>query len=354
MLTTFKWIRKNLPDTDVLALIFSLLFAVLLFALAWNLLKPVFASVVIAYLLHWLVVQLERYKIPHSIAVISVFSLFMGLVVVSLLGLLPLLWRQLTNLFNQLPMMIERGQALLTSLPVRYPDYISVAQIQSVLSEAKVGFAKVGQVALSLSLASLPGLVTLSIYLILVPLLVYFFMMDRVAISKWFTRFLPKRRKLLTQVWEEVREQIGNYVRGKVVEIIIVSIVCYIVFLLMHLPYAILLAALLGLSVIIPYIGAVLVTIPILIIACLQWGWSSHLAYFVLVYALIIAIDANILVPLLFSEVVDLHPVAIILAVLIFGSLWGFWGVFFAIPLASLVKAILNAIPGQKRVARSS
>ena len=51
------------------------------------------------------------------------------------------------------------------------------------------------------------------------------------------------------------------------------------------------------------------------------------------------------LVPLLFSEVVDLHPVAIIVAVLVFGGLWGFWGVFFAIPLATLVQAVLKAWP---------
>jgi len=57
------------------------------------------------------------------------------------------------------------------------------------------------------------------------------------------------------------------------------------------------------------------------------------------------ALDGNILVPLLFSEVVNLHPVAIILSILIFGGLWGFWGVFFAIPLGTLVNALLIAWP---------
>jgi len=56
-------------------------------------------------------------------------------------------------------------------------------------------------------------------------------------------------------------------------------------------------------------------------------------------------LDGNVLVPLLFSEAVNLHPVAIIVAVLFFGGLWGFWGVFFAIPLATLVKAVFNAWP---------
>jgi len=63
------------------------------------------------------------------------------------------------------------------------------------------------------------------------------------------------------------------------------------------------------------------------------------------IYVTIHVLDGNILVPILFSEAVNLHPVAIIVAVLVFGGIWGFWGIFFAIPLATLVKALLNAWP---------
>ena len=76
-----------------------------------------------------------------------------------------------------------------------------------------------------------------------------------------------------------------------------------------------------------------------------QWGWGTDFFYLLGVYAIIQALDGNVLVPLLFSEAVNLHPVAIILAVLAFGGVWGFWGVFFAIPLATLVKAVLYAWP---------
>ena len=64
-----------------------------------------------------------------------------------------------------------------------------------------------------------------------------------------------------------------------------------------------------------------------------------------LAYGIIQFLDGNLLVPLLFSEVVNLHPVAIIASVLFFGGIWGIWGVFFAIPLATLVNAIINAWP---------
>lgn len=71
------------------------------------------------------------------------------------------------------------------------------------------------------------------------------------------------------------------------------------------------------------------------------------MAWVLICYLIIQILDGNLLVPLLFSEAVSLNPVYIIAAVLVFGGLWGFWGVFFAIPLASLVKAVLVALSSQ-------
>jgi putative permease len=91
--------------------------------------------------------------------------------------------------------------------------------------------------------------------------------------------------------------------------------------------------------------SALVVTIPVLMVGFFQWGWGAVFMWLAIVYGVILFIDGYLLVPVLFSEAVNLHPLAIILAVLVFGGLWGFWGVFFAIPLATLIKAIYNAWP---------
>jgi putative permease len=109
-----------------------------------------------------------------------------------------------------------------------------------------------------------------------------------------------------------------------------------------------LLSLLVGISVIVPYVGATVVTIPVALVAFSQWGVTSEFGYLMLAYAFIQFLDGNLLVPLLFSEVVNLHPVAIIVAVVFFGSLWGIWGVFFAIPLATLIQAIIKAWPSHE------
>jgi putative permease len=164
-------------------------------------------------------------------------------------------------------------------------------------------------------------------------------------IISWLANFLPEERRLLRTVWLELDIKIASYVRGKVIEVLIIWVASYIAFALMGLNFAMLLSLAVGLSVIIPYVGATVVTIPVALIAFFQWGFSSEFGWLMAVYAFIQFIDGNLLVPLLFSEVVNLHPVAIIVAVVFFGSLWGVWGVFFAIPLATLVQAILKAWP---------
>jgi putative permease len=258
---------------------------------------------------------------------------------------MPLLSRQISQLFQELPRMMTQGQDLLMQLPQRYPNIISAEQVDGLMNAIRTGVRDFGQELLSYSLSSIPAIITLLVYLVLVPLLVFFFLKDKVLIINWFIAFLPPERPVAVQVWNEMDAQIGNYIRGKVYEIFVVSIATYLAFAIMHMNYAFLLAVLVGLSVIIPYIGAVVVTVPVIIVAYFQFGFGSDFVWLLSIYGIVQAIDGNILVPLLFSEAVNLHPVAIIVAVLIFGGLWGFWGIFFAIPLATLVKALLMAWP---------
>jgi putative permease len=180
---------------------------------------------------------------------------------------------------------------------------------------------------------------------VLVPLLVLFMLKDKDQLLLFMGSLLPEERSVMRTIWSEMDMQFTNYVRGKAIEILIVGTVSYIAFLLLGVNYAALLALLVGLSVLIPYIGATVVTVPVLLVGYMQWGFSSEFFWLFGVYGVIQFLDGNVLIPVLFSEVVNLHPVFIIIAVLLFGGIWGFWGVFFAIPLATLVKAVFNSWP---------
>ncbi len=340
-----RWFTRYFSDPEAVILAVIIAFALFVLYTAGYMLAPVFAGLVIAYLLEGLVSRLSGMKVPHVWAVSLVFLLFMGALVILLLFMLPLLIRQLTNMFTEMPNTLGQMQSLLLQLPERYPDYFTVEQITQFIGQFKTSSIQFGQRILSFSIASIPALITMVVYLVLVPLLVFFFLLDRDKLTGWVVGFLPSKTRLMGEIWQEVDYQLGNYVRGKFIEIVIVGIAAYIPFVLMGLPYSFLLAVLVGLSVLIPFIGVTIITIPVEIIAFLHWGWSPEFAWLTVIYAMICLLDANLLVPVLFSEAVNLHPVAIIIAILFFGGLWGFWGVFFAIPLATLVQAMMLAWP---------
>jgi putative permease len=340
-----NWFRRYFSDPQVVFLAVALILGFAVVLTMGRMLAPVLASIVIAYLLEGLVAFLQRLGWPRLASVLLVYVLFVVFVSLVVFGVLPLVSRQVTDLFQQLPSMISHGQTSLMRLPGAYPEIITEEQIQELILAIRIEIAKFGQQVLSWSLASVFGFITVLVYLILMPLLVFFFLKDRDLIIDWIKRYLPQHRRIAGTVWRDVDRQISNYVRGKFWEILIVWGVTYAAFTLFGLKYAMLLSLLVGLSVIVPYIGAAVVTVPVMLIAWFQWGWTSQFAWLMTTYFIIQALDGNVLVPLLFSEVVNLHPVAIIVAILVFGGLWGFWGVFFAIPLATLVQAILTAWP---------
>ena len=172
-----NWFQRYFANAEVGIFWLFLIFILAAFFFFSSMLAPVLVSIVVAYLLQWFVAGLERYRVPHALAVVLVYAGFIGLVIIGLVGLLPLLWRQLSNLFNELPNTVGRGQAFLMALPKRYPDYISGVQLQQLLAAAHSEFARLGQVILSASVASIPSIIAVVVYLVLVPLLVYFFLM---------------------------------------------------------------------------------------------------------------------------------------------------------------------------------
>ncbi len=340
-----NWIHRYFSDEEAVLLVVFLIGALVIMVTMGSILAPMMAGVVIAFLLQGLVLKLKSFGLPHVVAVTITFLLLVGFIVVSLIWILPVIWNQIRALIAELPRMLTQSQQLLLLLPEKYPNLISESQVQEVLELARKELGTVGQTLLTFSLANAPLIVAALIYLVLVPILVFFFLKDAQALQQSLSSLLPHRRPVMTKIWTEMNLQIANYVRGKVIEIFIVGVTTYVCFALLDVNYALLLGVAVGLSVIIPYIGAAVVTIPVALIGYFQWGWSNEFYYLMAAYTVIQALDGNVLVPLLFSEAVNLHPIAIILSVLVFGGLWGFWGVFFAIPLATLIKAIVSAWP---------
>jgi len=337
--------HKYFSDEEAVILALLLIAATLGVIYFGAMLAPFLAALIVAFILQGIVAVLTQRGIPEWLAISAVFVLFLGILTAFLLGLMPLIWSQVMALAAEMPRIFTKSREYLDYLPEAYPSFVSQQSINNLYQEVASEAAALTQWLVSFSISSIPQLMAVLIYMVLLPILVFFFLKDRRVLLAGVSRLLPSRRPLMDRIWREVMQQCANYVRGKALEIFVVGTATYICFKVMGVPYSALLALLVGISVLIPYIGAAVVTIPVAMIALFEFGWSSDFIWVMVVYGIIQALDGNVLVPILFSEVNNLHPVVIILAVLFFGGVWGFWGVFFAIPLATVLKAVFNAWP---------
>tara|TARA_B100000941_G_C28461662_1_gene531113 strand:- start:265 stop:1332 length:1068 start_codon:yes stop_codon:yes gene_type:complete len=347
MLKFFKdWYNTHLTDPNQVALALLILFITLITYILLATVVPILVAIILAYMLEGIVKSVsERYKLQRTTAVLSIYISFLILSFMIIIILVPLMLNQITLFIKSLPSMLERGKDLLLSSGNSQFSLFSQSQISEILSVINSEITMLGSSIISFSLSSAGSLIETIVYIIIVPIIIFFLLYDKESINNWFKKFFPEKLDLSRKAYIELDLKLGNYIRCKLIEIIIVWIASTFFFAILGLNYSLLLGFLCGVSVIIPYVGAIGVTIPIMIVAFFQWGTSSDFWYIIIAHTLIQIIDGNVVVPLLFSDAVNLHPLAILISILFFGTVWGIWGVFFAIPLAVLFNTLLNIWP---------
>jgi putative permease len=338
----FRKIFSN-EETLVFGMLLTAAFLILFFL--GNILTPFLISIIFAYLLVGMQKRLEDYGLNSTIALIVTFSFFLLLGIALMVWLGPLVYQQLQSLILEIPKWVSAFMIFAQNVPEKYPDLVSSDQITAFLQSLSGQITAISQDFLKASIAGIQNTVTIAINLILLPILVFFFLFDRESIISDFLNILPRERAMLKKVWVEMDGQLSNYARGKAIEIVIVGSAAAIIFMYFGLEYIALLSVLVGFSVLIPFLGAFIVTLPVAAVGLLQFGLSFDFWLLMGAYLVLQILDGYLLVPILFSDAVKLHPVVIMLAVFVFGGMFGFWGVFFAIPIATLIKAIWNSWP---------
>ena len=339
--------RKIFPTEESLAFALLLVLSVFILAILGSTLSPFIVSVIFAYLLVGLNNRITNFGLSERLSLFITFSIFMVAGLALLIWLAPILYQQLQSIITELPKWFSQLRVFISDLPNRYPDIVTTDQIASFLDNVSAQLLAVSQNFLRISILGIQNTLSLAIMLVLLPILVYFMLFDRKELINSFLAILPNNKNMLKKIWDEMDIQLSNYVRGKAFEILIVGIASAILFWSFGLKYTALLSVLVGLSVLIPYIGAFAVTVPVAVVAYLQFGLGYDFMLLLGLYIVLQVLDGNWLVPMLFSNAVKMHPVTIILAVFVFGGLFGFWGVFFAIPMATFLKAIVNAWPSE-------
>ena len=340
-----SFLKKIFSNEETIVFSFVILCAFLMMTFFGSVLTPFLISIVVAYLLVGVQKKIESFNISSKWALVITFAIFIVTGAAMLLWLLPILYTQLQAFVLDIPELFNNFLEFVSTLPAKFPELVTSEQITVFFQAVSSELSSITQNIVKSSIAGIQSTITILLYIILFPILVFFFLFDRKNIMDGLSKLVPGNREMFSNIWTEMDMQLSNYVRGKTTEIFVVGLSAAIIFSLVGLKYSALLSVLVGLSVVIPYVGAFLVTVPVVIVGLLQFGLTSEFYILITLYLLLQILDGNLLVPIIFSDAVKLHPVAIILAVFIFGSMFGFWGVFFAIPMATFIKAVWNAWP---------
>ena len=340
-----SFLKKIFRNEETIVFSFVILCAFLMMTFFGSVLTPFLISIVVAYLLVGVQKKIESFNISSKWALVITFAIFIVTGAAMLVWLLPILYTQLQAFVLDVPELFNNFLEFVSTLPAKFPELVTSEQITVFFQAVSSELSSITQNIVKSSIAGIQSTITILLYIILFPILVFFFLFDRKNIMDGLSKLVPGNREMFSNIWTEMDMQLSNYVRGKTTEIFVVGLCAAIIFSLVGLKYSALLSVLVGLSVVIPYVGAFLVTVPVVIVGLLQFGLTSEFYILITLYLLLQILDGNLLVPIIFSDAVKLHPVAIILAVFIFGSMFGFWGVFFAIPMATFIKAVWNAWP---------
>lgn len=300
-------------------------------------------SLVCAYLLkrpHQFLVKLGMRDIPACSLLVSIFFI---LILFLLLGVIPPMVTQAYNFLSNLPDILATNQESITIFIDNISAKVPKSTINDLIISAKQYLTVKSTDGVLFIINLLPITFEILLYFILVPIMLFFLLKDGSDFSKYYSSIAPKSAKSIKKFWIELDNRLGSYLQGKIIEMLIVGGVSALTYSLFNLEFSLLLSGLMAISVLIPVLGAVIATIPLAFISLWQFGSSSHeLIYLLLAHGLILIADGNILVPILFSEKLCLHPLVILIGIIFFGAIMGFWGLFFAIPLIIVISLFLD------------
>ena len=336
--------RNYFYEEEQFAALFLLIIAGILLYFIGSTITPIFVSILIAYLLNGVMNFFEGKNYSKKTAFYFSFTIFLVFYLIVLVSL-PYVTGQIASLINELPAIVAFVQNLFDNLIIRYPNFFTTEQVEEIFASSTSFIPSIAEQVLIQLNTGFSAIMNALIFLILTPILVFFFLKDKSEMLSYVTYFLPNKRILLSQIWSDLNTQLFGYVRGKALEMIIVGSVTTLAFLILGVNYSVILGILVGMSVLIPLFGAILVTIPVVAIGLFQWGLDTPFFIFLFIYLLIQILDGNVLFPLLMGNEVNLHPVLIILAILVFGGIWGFWGLLLAVPIATLIRAVFKVWP---------
>ncbi|HUG14909.1 MAG TPA: AI-2E family transporter [Thermomicrobiales bacterium] len=323
-------------------------FAILALVKMAHVLLLLFISVLFAAALAGPTARMERLKIPRSVSAVLIYLATLG--AVTMLGwfIIPPLIGQFTALIDQGPEHVERYDQLRERYEDLRQDVPALKPFDEQFSEAServVNAIGDGLFDLPLRLFAL-FLDALAVFFVSILILTNRERLLAVVLSVTHPNNRDRTEDVLRKIWRRV----GLYLRAKAIVMAIVATITYLVLMLIGVPFALLLAILVGLGQLVPRVGPWIARIPLLGIAAIE-GWTTLLLVFVS-SVVIENLKGYVISPFVEGDQLDIHPLLVFVSVLVGGALLGPAGAFIAVPAAAIVQVLFEEVILPWRVAQ--
>lgn len=305
-------------------------------------LTPFLISVIIAYLLNPMVGKLHKKGVPRGVSVVIIYVLFFLLMTAALVNTIPMFVDQVREFGEHLPELMARVDSWIDGFNEDKKRLLPEAVRKAVDSNLNGLETRVTAWVSGILEAAGSTLEWLAVSFT-IPFLVFYMLKDLKVLERAVIAFFPKQNRMeIIRLIRSVDEALGNYIRGQLTVAAAVGVLAYVGLILVGMPYALLLALIVAVTNIIPYIGPFIGAAPAVLLA---FTVSPLMALKVTAVNLVIQqLEGNVLSPLLIGRSLKLHPMLIIFALLLGGEIFGVVGLILAIPVVAVGKVILQHV----------
>lgn len=326
----------------------SILIVVFLITAALYYMKVVFVpllfSIIFAVMLYPFCLRFEKLGFSKGLA--SFVAVFITTIFLILLAYL--IFRQLSIFLQQIPQLSEKTNKIIENIQQYASQNLRVKKT-SFADNLQQQVNELPNRAAGIVANALPFISGLLIEIFLIPLYVFFLLYYRHFFLEFFYKiFHDSEKTLIDETLEKLEVVIKGYIRGQFFDILIIGGANTIVLYFLGIGYTIVLGFGLAFLCIIPYLGMIIGSVIVILVAVLTTNttWQPLTAFFVLWFIHII--DSNIVAPTVIGSRISINPLVAIFILFLFGELWGLAGLFLAFPLAAILKVIFDTIPGLK------
>ncbi|MGE4169839.1 MAG: AI-2E family transporter [Candidatus Margulisiibacteriota bacterium] len=310
-----------------------------------DVLMPFAVAFVLAYLLTPLVNRLESVVKNRLVAVIILYVTALVLVGSVVMLVTPLATKEVQLLIQNMPQDVSKTEALVTMVQQNFDQHYGWLDRFHLVDEAQQRL----QTWILGTIKQIPtfilSLVATISSLLLVPFILFFFLLQRHDMKRQVLAAIPNQYFEITlNLMHRIGTQLGNYLRGIFLESVLVAVLSIAALLMLDVPYALLIGTFAGICNLVPYLGPVSGTLPAVVMVYMNTHSWERMIWVVVAFAVVQLIDNVFIQPVIHSRSINLHPLLILFSVMLGGSLFGFWGMLFALPVAGTINVVIKQV----------